>query len=446
MARSDVDASSRTAAALAAIDRFDHEVRAFCDIRKTEAGDDADALDRMPPSKRGMLHGVPIAIKEVFDVAGCRCSWGTPVHANRIPDADCDAVARIKLAGGVVIGTATSTEYAMARPAPTGNPYALERTPGASSSGSAAAVAAGFVDLALGSQTIGSGIRPAAYCGVIGLKPTQGVISLKGAMPLSAPLDHAVIMARKIDLVQDAFDVLTGQTTATTHDTNRMGKPGIALLEPWFSESVEARVWHLVASAVEHVTGSSPDRVAVPDIVAKNEQACLETILAADMWRNHGADAKVAGDVMSASLKAWLERGKSVGDEDYREALRQRTEFVDAVWSAFAGVDVIATVATVGVAPLRSEGTGSRAPQRLWSLIGCPAIAVPIGLVDGLPVAVQLIARPHHELALFTASRLFASHFSVPPPSMSFGDACLRHDALGTNQPKSPEMMGSPPR
>ena len=393
----------------------DAAIHAFCDLRTTAAPADAASLDALPPSQRMALHGVPVAIKEVFDVAGCRCGWGTPIHADRTPAADCEAVARLKAAGAVVIGTTASTEYAMARAAPTGNPYALEHTPGASSSGSAAAVAARFVDLALGSQTIGSGIRPAAYCGVLGLKPTHGSIPLTGAMALSAPLDHAVILARSLELVGTALSVLSGRTpdagTAEVPDA-----PRVVLVEPWFDDSVAPRPWGLVQAAADHLAGGKAERARVPAAVAQTEQDCLETMLAADMWRHHAGDERAAGDRMSPALRAWLARGRLVDERAYADRLTQRQTIGQAMSAAFAGVDVLATLATTDVAPLRSQGTGSRAPQRLWTLLGWPALAVPLGLVDGLPVAVQLIARPHAERTLLSAARRLASALTMPPP------------------------------
>lgn len=411
--------SARIECALAAIAAHDHKIKAFCDLREKAARVEAAALDGVSFSERKSLHGTPVAVKEVFDVAGCRCGWGTPIHADRIPSKDSDVVVRLRAAGAVVLGTTTSTEYAMARVAPTSNPYAPERTPGASSSGSAAAVAARFVDLAIGSQTIGSGIRPAGYCGVLGLKPTYGAISLSGAMPLSKPLDHAVIMARDIELVEAAFGALRGQAVGSDAHIGEATPLRVGLLEPWFSDPIDERMWRLVLTAANSIAGGAAEHVAMPELVKDQERSCLETILAADMWRNHKADESAAGSLMSPSLRGWLARGKLVSDQVYARELARREELSQAVWHACRPFDVIATVATTGIAPLRSEGTGSRAPQRLWTLLGCPALAVPVGLVEGLPVAVQLIARPGREQDLIAVGRRIVSNFTVPPPSLS---------------------------
>lgn len=416
--------SARTSRALDAITVHDPALRAFCDVRSEAARADARMLDNLPADQRQALHGVPVAIKEVFDVAALRCSWGTPIHAERRPSIDCEAVRRLKGAGAVVMGTVASTEYAMARAAPTGNPYALERTPGASSSGSAAAVSAGLVDLALGSQTIGSGIRPAAYCGVLGLKPTHGAIPLGGSMPLSAPLDHAVILARDIDLLAAAWAVLSAPMPAAGAQGSLQGAPQdatlatprLAFVEPWFDDAVDARMCQLVEAAAQRLAGGEVVRIEVPQVVQRTEQVCLETILAFDMWRHHGADGQIARERMSPALRAWLERGRLIDETSYQRELARRDELIQTMLHATLAFDVLATLATTGVAPLRSEGTGSRSPQRLWTLLGWPTIAVPIGLVDGLPVAVQLIARAGEERSLLSVARQLCRAFPTPAP------------------------------
>lgn len=434
---SDETALVRTETALAAIAADDQRIKAFCDVRATAARSDAAALEAVARSERGLLHGVPVAIKEVFDVAGCRCGWGTPIHAGRVPDHDCSVVERLKSAGAVVIGTTASTEYAMARAAPTGNPYALERTPGASSSGSAAAVAARFVDLAIGSQTIGSGIRPAAYCGVLGLKPTHGVIPLTGAMPLSAPIDHAVIMARDVTLVERAFRVLSGEVIGCDGACTSGEGLRIGLVPPWFDDPVDERVWRLVGGVVDRLAGGTAAVVTMPASISASERECLETILAVDMWRNHGADARAAGHTMSPQLLSWLERGRKLGDAAYEREMARRDDISRAMETVFDGHDVVATLAATGIAPLRTEGTGSRAPQRVWSLVGYPALAVPVGVIDGLPVAVQLIARPRQEQSLLALARRITAGFHMQPPPLSSHAA--KADAAATTRPHAIE-------
>ncbi|MEJ2345542.1 MAG: amidase [Gammaproteobacteria bacterium] len=184
-----VNATRATEAALARIGARDAGLHAFVDVDEAGACDAARRCDQ-GEFQDAPLRGMPVAIKEVVDVRGLHCGWGTAIHADRIPGDDAPAVQALRAAGAVVVGTTASTEYAIAAAPATLNPHDPTRTPGGSSSGSAAAVAAGMVALALGSQTIGSIVRPATYCGVFGLKPTFGAISTRMAMPLSPWLDH----------------------------------------------------------------------------------------------------------------------------------------------------------------------------------------------------------------------------------------------------------------
>ncbi|MFA9474009.1 MAG: amidase family protein [Filomicrobium sp.] len=261
-ARTNDEAScaSRIARILDTIRERDGVVGAYCEVLADQARADAAKMDVMPLDQRGPLCGVGVGIKEVFDVAGGLCGWGSDIHAGRRPKHDAVIVRALRDAGGVILGTTTSTEYAMARMAPTTNPFDPARTPGASSSGSAAAVAAGMADVAIGSQTIGSGIRPAAYCGVFGCKPTQGAFSLSGAMPLADILDHPVIFANEMALVVKTFTALLDSNAAFT--AGRISKDNrrpagalahAALIAPWFKDVFSADVWEMVHSFARQI-------------------------------------------------------------------------------------------------------------------------------------------------------------------------------------------------
>lgn len=392
------------------IETREPSLKAFRDLHIEEARRTARALDELPLSERGTLHGVPIGIKEVFDVAGMRCSWGSPIHEARIPQGDAEIVAKLRDAGAVIIGTTTSTEYAMARVPDTVNPFDPARTPGASSSGSAAAVGAGLVPCALGSQTIGSGIRPAAYCGALALKPSWGLWPLQGVMPLSHWLDHPVIMAGQADMLQQLFDALSeGQEETRSIQSPDLAAQSIIVLESWYDDPISPAIASAIETAANRLHregGSRIERASISDKVG-NEEACLTTILAHDMALHHGGDYEHCHDLMSSKLHRWIEQGITVTTAQYEDALAERLRLIEVLESWLPENGIIVTAATVDTAPLRADGTGSRAPQRLWSLVGFPAMTVPVSKENGLPIGVQLIGRPGSDRQLLQISKRF---------------------------------------
>src|SRR5471032_1676362 len=212
IARGVMSAEEYTAACLKRIEVVEGEVQAFIHLDPEHALAQARALDERRRSGQpiGPLHGVPVGIKDIFDTADYKTECGSPLHKGRQPARDCAAVARLRTAGAVIIGKTVTTEFAYFHPGKTRNPRDLTHTPGGSSSGSAAAVAAGMVPLAIGSQTNGSVIRPAAFCGVFGVKPSHGLISRSGALVLSLALDHVGVFARSLADCSLILDVLAG--------------------------------------------------------------------------------------------------------------------------------------------------------------------------------------------------------------------------------------------
>lgn len=413
-------ADQHIGALLKRISERDVLLRAFCDVRAKEALKEAAERESVPAERRGTLHGLGAAIKEIFDVRGCRCGWGSEIHADRIPDRDSVLVDTLQAAGAVILGTVTSTEYAMARAAATTNPHDVLRTPGASSSGSAAAVAASLADFAIGSQTIGSGIRPAAYCGIIGLKPTHGWTRLDGGMVLSEYLDHAVVFARSTEVVKRVYRTLASvpfseaASCGTPPIQYGCSLPRTALLQPWFDDPIDGRLWTRIRDVAQRDLGAPSTPFEMPDTHRTAEEACLSTILSHDMWRAHHGDYERSRRLMSRPLMDWLERGRSVSERAYTEALSLRQELSDSFWGRFPETDVLMTLATTDLPPLREQGTGSRAPQRIWTLLGHPTLTFPIGWIDGLPIGAQLIARPNDEESLLrAASKLGAFQSSI---------------------------------
>ncbi|HBC08361.1 MAG TPA: hypothetical protein DC046_12395 [Rhodospirillaceae bacterium] len=365
-------------------------LRAFRSIDADRLRADAAALDALPEMRRGPLHGMLLAVKEVFDVGGYVCGWGTPIHDGRRPATDARAVARLRAAGALAAGITVSSEYALSRTGPTTNPFDPARTPGASSQGSAAAVGAGLVPAALGSQTIGSIIRPASYCGCIGFKPTWGVIDLGGSMPLSGMLDHVGFLSADPKVAGALMDVLMPAMTGEP-----VGLPVTAtVLRPWYPDGAAPAVMAALDGAADHLRARDieVDDGVLPDEIADQEAGLIDVLLAHDMAKHHGGDFDAQGEKMSDRVRDYITRGRGMTAEDYTAALAGRDKIAAAL-DDWIGDGVILMPATVDVAPLLSEGTGPREPQRLWTLGGQPAMTVPVTRSNGLPIGVQVIAR-----------------------------------------------------
>lgn len=400
-------------ACLERITALEPRVRAFVDLRPEDALAQARLSDRRPANQRGALHGVPVAVKEVFDVKGMRCSWGTPIHKGRVPGNDATVVERLRSAGAIILGTTVSTEYAIASPGPTTNPHDVLRSPGGSSSGSAAAVAAGMAPLALGSQTIGSIVRPATYCGIYGLKPTHGAIGTQGAMPLSFFLDHIGFLARTPDDIALACRVLFDRShadirymSAHSSDPDEPAIPRRVLL---VDGPLRQRIEPPSRTALERAQRAlelAGARVLPTELPADfdDAEACLDTILCRDIAANHGGDRDRAGDQMSPRVRHLVDRGRGISGEQYARAVSRARQYRESLLGLLDENSIILSAATDGTAPLLVAGTGSPSLQGLYTLTGLPALAVPCGAVSGLPVGIQLIAAPGREELLLAAA------------------------------------------
>lgn len=389
----------------------DPELHAFVQVDERAALDAARHCDRAA-SELGPLHGVPVAVKEVVDVEGLRCAWGTSIHAERVPTRDASAVAALRAAGAVIVGTTASTEYAIADAPPTRNPHDAARSPGGSSSGSAAAVAAGLVPLAIGTQSIGSIIRPATYCGIFGLKPTFGAVSTSGGMPLSPWLDHVGLLALHLEDLRLACAVLFRVDSDDAHSIAvPPPQPHALALRPAVTTVLgpfDNRVQGPSATAVRRAQDAFRAAGVMSADVTLPQQAeaamdAVEVLLCHDMARFHGDDYDLHADAMSARVQGLIQTGRNIKPSQYDTAVLQRTTLRDALLSGLADRVWLAP-ATDSVAPPRQEGTGSPILQGIWTLCGFPVLAVPCGEVDGLPVGVQLIAAPGREELLFGAA------------------------------------------
>jgi len=394
---------------LSRIDALDGDIQAFVDVRHDLALEQARHLDQLDVKKP--LHGIPIAVKDTIDAAGFRCSWGTAIHEERIATRDAAAVTALKEAGAIVIGTTVSTEYAIAHSGPTRNPYDLTKTPGGSSSGSAAAVAARMVPLSLATQTLGSIVRPSIYCGVFGLKPTYGRISTDGMMPLSGPCDHLGPMARSLADIRLSFSIMTGGAWR-----DQPAKTGTRLkvlcIDGPFADRMETPTRDALnrARALFETQGHKTQAVTLPERFSKLK-TCFENIVFYDMARNHGGDVDNHPDLATEHFHRVVDHGRRVSDIEYQAALSEAGYFREYLEGLLDADTIILAPATDGTAPMFSDLTGSQMLQSLWSVVGMPAIAVPTGFVDGLPIGVQLVASHLQEsLVLQAADALVAGH------------------------------------
>lgn len=355
----------------------------------------AEARRRDAEEPRGPLHGVPVGIKDILDTAELPTEHGSPIHAGNRPGRDAAAVARLRDAGAVVVGKTVTTEFALFHPGPTTNPHDPARTPGGSSSGSAAAVAAGTVPLAVGTQTAGSVVRPASFCGVVGGKPTFGAIPTDGVKPCSTTLDTVGAFARDVGDVALALGIMAGDVDrfrpARLPERPRIGfcrTPQWDALEVFtcarLIEAAEALAAH--ADVVE---------VDLPDEFAGLVDA-QQAIMGVEARRALRWEATEHPDLLSDRLRDYLADAAAYED-DYDDALalaaRCRARLADlfdepAVWLA---------PSVLGEAP-PIDSTGDPLACRMWTLLGTPTISVP-GLTGptGLPLGVQVVAAPDRD-------------------------------------------------
>jgi Asp-tRNA(Asn)/Glu-tRNA(Gln) amidotransferase A subunit family amidase len=410
-------------ACLARAREVDPKVQAWTYLDPEHALAQARALDerRKEGAPVGPLHGVPVGIKDIFDTADMPTEDGTVLHAGRTPATDAAAVARLRAAGAVIMGKTVTTELATYAPGKTRNPHNAEHTPGGSSSGSAAAVACGMVPVALGSQTNGSVIRPAAYCGVYGFKPTHGLISRHGVLKLSRALDHAGVFARTIEDIALACEELAGfdERDPDTRMRARIPFLRIAAEEPPFPPRlafVKTPLWDRTEpdtrEAFGELVAQLGDRVeefALPE----SAQEALEwhrTIMEAEMAASLVVEYEKGRDRLSDSLRAQLERGRKHTAFDYQAALARVPLLNEGFSELFERYDAIVTPATAGTAPKGLASTGDPAFCTLWTLCGMPALSLPLMQgANGLPLGLQLIGPRHDDARLLRTARWLAA-------------------------------------
>jgi Asp-tRNA(Asn)/Glu-tRNA(Gln) amidotransferase A subunit family amidase len=412
-------AEALMAACLSAVDARETELGAWAFLDPDYARGRARHADELRTSGRalGPLHGVPVGIKDIIDTEDMPTEHGTVLHAGRRPARDAAVVRMLRLAGAVVMGKTVTTELATYAPGKTRNPHDPAHTPGGSSSGSAAAVAAGMVPLAIGTQTNGSVIRPAAFCGVFGFKPSFGLVPRSGVLRQSPALDTVGVFARSLDDIALCMECIAG-CDAGDPATKPLAVPrflDVARAAPPLRPTlafVRTPAW----DRAEPQTVAAFDELLAALNAAVQEHALADGLRAAWSWHRAIMEADIASsyaheyergrDLLSESLRAQIERGRRIPAIDYIAALDRIAWLNRQFEPVFDRFDAILTAAAPGTAPAGLASTGDPAFCTLWTLCGMPALSLPLMRgSDGLPLGVQLVGRRGDDARLLRTAR-----------------------------------------
>lgn len=378
----------------------------------------------------GPLSGIPVAIKDIIATSDMPTTNGSPIYRNHVPAADAWVVERLRNLGATIFGKTVSTEFAWREPGPTTNPWNRDHTPGGSSSGSAAAVAAGIVPLALGTQTLGSVVRPAAFNGVVGFKPSFGAIPRTGVHHLSPSLDHVGFFARRVDDVALALSLLAGAS-----DSDRHGRPlpafgvdidqGVPPLDRPRLAIVRFAKWSKAEPAQQEIFNATVAKLGQAGAVL-NEFELREV----DRANWHAINAILAGeaavifadlvarypDRSSDHLKALVETGKALSATDYLAAKALQNELRATFTTEISGYDAVLTLPAYGEAPRGLQYTGDAEYCAPWTLLGVPALALPAGFgKNGLPLGIQLVGRYREDLRTLRVAKWVENALAFHP-------------------------------
>lgn len=402
-------------ACLARVDRLEPRVRAWVFLDRDGARADAERLhaELRRGRWRGPLHGIPIAVKDIFDVFDWPTAAGSRLWAGSVARRDATAVGRLRAAGAVFPGKTVTTQYASFDPPATRNPWDPARTPGGSSSGSAAAVACGMCPAALGSQTGGSIARPAAYCGVAGCKPTWGRVSVAGVVPLAPSMDHVGPIAGCVRDLALLLQALAGPDPYDPACADRPvpdyvaalarppAPPRLGRLRGLFEERAEGPVRALM-DEVTAALGPVRD-VALPaefaEVLPRHR-----TVMAVEAAAFHGERLRRHPDDYGPRIRELVEEGLACPAPEYARCKEHQRALTAAVGACLHDVDALLTPATTGPAPA-ADTTGDPAFNSPWSYTGLPTVSIPAGWTrEGLPLAIQLVGRPWGEAELLAAA------------------------------------------
>jgi len=362
----------------------------------------ARTLDR--ESRRGPLHGIPIGIKDIIDVAGLPTRNGSPLYADNRAFRDAACVALLRAAGAIPLGKTVTTEFAYLTPGKTTNPHNPRHTPGGSSSGSAAAVVDGMVPLALGSQTAGSVIRPAAFCGTVGYKPTFGMISRAGILPFAESLDTIGVFATTVSDAALLGAAASGRAPASQLDVAAPPRLAVYRTDLWDRADDATRDTVLTAAQALREAGARVEEVPPhPDLRGLEKTHAM--VMAFEAARSFAYERQLHWDELSPKLREHLQQGDAVGPEAYDKALGAAESGRRALNELLGFADALLTPSTIGEAPEGLDATGDPLFDRTWTLLHAPAVNLPAGRGPrGLPTGIQLVGPVRGDLHLLSVA------------------------------------------
>jgi Asp-tRNA(Asn)/Glu-tRNA(Gln) amidotransferase A subunit family amidase len=384
------------------------------------------------------LAGVPVAVKDIIDTAGMPTEFNSPAYEGRRPERDAWVVARLRAAGAAIVGKTVTTEFAWRQPGPTVNPWHAEHTPGGSSSGSAAAVAAGIVPLALGTQTIGSVIRPAAYCGVVGVKPTYGTIPRTGVLPLGWSLDHVGLFTSNVADAAYVLRLVAGTDADDPHGLHAAFSPRgtrgrrIGVLSKQVFGAIDTAQQQALDSLATRLARDGAELVEVdlPDEVVDAGKHAM-TLMAVEAAVVHGDLVERTPDLVSQHVIALVQQGRGLSASDYAQAKALQVRMAQRFnrWlSETMALDALLVAPATGEAPRGIDYTGDASFCAPWTFLGVPAVTVPVGFgPSGLPLGAQLVGAAHGDFGLLMLAEWVEARTEWPValrPSPGRGFAC----------------------
>jgi amidase len=413
LARREITAESLLSDCLERIAAREGVVHAWACIDTDASLQRARALDAQGPA--GLLHGLPIGVKDLFDTFDMPTTYGSPIYANHRAAADAACVALTRAAGGIVVGKTVTTEFATFHPGPTCNPRNVMHTPGGSSSGSAAAVADWMVPLAFGSQTAGSIVRPAAFCGVVGYKPTYGTINRVGVRMISDTLDTIGVLART---VPDAalFVAALSDRRELVIDRQHDATPRVGLCRTYEWDRagpVTVAAFDDAARRLRKAGASLRDIVLPPQFAGLVEAQIA--IMVREVAQSLAHEWLVHRDSLSDEMITMVEAGRAVSSQEYDAARALARTSRLALAEVFKGIDVLLAPSAIGEAPAGIQATGDPLFNRIWTLLRTPCVHIPSGLgPQGLPVGITIAGQIGEDRATLLAADWIHAKLAEP--------------------------------